>query len=894
MALGDKELRLTDLIDVNILQRIQDAFCEMTNIPSGVSDIDGVMVTQDTMSSDFCLNYNKKSPIGRARCESCDKHGGELAFEEGKAVAYHCHAGLVDFATPIMAHGKLFGCITGGQVRTEELDEEKLLKVANEIEVDPQGYIQAAKKIRYVEPEELERATKFLYQMSTIISEMAYDKYALIQAKEEVERAAQMKSDFLANMSHEIRTPMNAVIGMAELASREDLPEAAEGYISQIISSGKTLLTIINDILDFSKVESGNMAIENEEYEPMSLINDVANIINTRIGEKDLELILDISPDLPRRIIGDSNRLKQVIINIANNAVKFTQKGQVVLKVNWKKLSADDMQLMVSVVDTGIGIKKEDLPKLFQAFQQLDSKRNRNIEGTGLGLSISHRIVTLMGGDISVESEYGKGSKFSFWVPQKIFDSKPSVVVKDKEKIKAAGLLSNGFLRKQLEKDMEHLEIPYISLESEEELQIVAEKSISYFFVEQRMFTVKVEEFVKTYPDITMILMIDFRSSVKLSASNIMVVKKPVYVLNIASIFNGEDFNANFGHLTEEDINFIAPEAEILIVDDNAINLTVAEGLLKPLEMKIETAASGKEAVEMISRKKYDLIFMDHMMPELDGVETTHIIRRFHKEYDDVPIIALTANAVSGTKEMFLSEGMNDFVAKPIEMRSILSKLRNWLPPHKIKKIHASENGKKKKEEPNSITVRGLDTAAALKLLGNEKLFWAVLKDYYQAIKKKAKLIKSLEESEDWRGYTIEVHALKSASKQIGALELSEKAAQMEKAGNEQNAALIHQCTDGMLEQYLGYADILKPYFEVKESVPGKSMTGAELQNFFEGLRVACDELDMDQMDEIVNAMAAYEYEAEQKELFEQLQDAVAECNVDKCEDVMKKWEKII
>ena len=896
----EEELKLVDLIDVDTLQRIQDAFCDMCNVAVGISDENGVLVTEDKTSSVFCGKYNKKHPVTLARCEQCDKRGGEMAFEQGKAVAYHCHTGLVDFAAPIMAHGKRVGCITGGQVRTGELDEEKLAKIALEIGVDPQEYIDAAREIRYIEPEELERSTRFLYQISTIISDMAYDRYSVLQAKEEVEHAAQMKTDFLANMSHEIRTPMNAVIGMAEMALREDLPPEARGYIAQIISSGKTLLTIINDILDFSKVEAGQMAVDVEEYEPMSLVNDIANIINTRIGEKDIELILDIAPGLPRGLIGDINRLKQVIINLANNAVKFTRQGQVVLRVGYRPLSENEIYLDVSVQDTGIGIKDEDLGKLFEAFKQLDSKRNRNIEGTGLGLAIAERIVTLMGGEIKVESEYEKGSTFSFWIPQKVYNSKPSVVVCKKEKIVAAGLVANGFLRTHIEKDMRHLDIPYFSLESEEEMELLVEKQIPYFFIGHGKFTEGVQEFVKNHPEITAILMIDFRDSVKLNLSNLMVVKKPVYVLNIASIFNGEDVNTGFGYTAHEDFEFVAPDARILIVDDNAINLTVAEGLLKPLNMQIETALSGKQAVDMISERMYDLIFMDHMMPELDGVETTHIIRRFHPEYADIPIIALTANAVSGTKELFLNEGMNDFVAKPIEMRTILSKLRTWLPKYKLKKVHvaAMEESKRKEQEEvvSEIEIVGLDTKRALQLLGNENLFWVVLKEYYQAIGKKSKLIKEMEAAEDWHGYTIEVHALKSASRQVGATKLSELAAEMEIAGNAENADVIHRCTDDMLALYLEYVDILEPYFreEKKEEVPTQEASREEMENFFTEMRNALDELDMDCGAEILEQMAMFCFPEEQARLLEQMKDAVAGYDSDACEALIAQWEDLL
>lgn len=893
MEINEGKIKLTDLIDVDTLQKVQDAFCEMTNIAAGISDNNGVALTKDSFSSEFCI-INKNSPVGKLRCEQCDKRGGEMAQEMGKSVIYDCHAGLCNFAAPIMAHGELVGCFSGGQVRTGELDEAKLLKVAEEINVNHEEYLKAARKIRYIEPEELDRATKFLTEISGVLSDLAYDRYSLMQANEEIERATQMKSDFLANMSHEIRTPMNAVIGMAEMALREELPYAARNYINQIISSGKTLLTIINDILDFSKIESGRMPIEEDMYEPMSLINDMTNIVNTRIGDKELELILDVAPDLPSKLIGDSNRLKQVIINLTNNAVKFTQKGQVVVKVDYEKISKDEIKFKVSVKDTGVGIKKEHIPKLFVAFQQVDSKRNRNIEGTGLGLTISKRIVTLMGGDISVESEYGKGSTFSFWIPQKIYEDKPSITIKKKEMIRAAGLVDNGFLREHLERDMSKLGIPYTCIESEEDLHIIAENNIPYFFIGQGMFSIKVEEFVTNHPDIKAILMIDFRNSVRLNISNLLIVKKPLYVLNIASIFNGEEIENGSGCLSHDDFEFIAPEAEVLVVDDNAINLTVTEGLLKPLQMKIDTASSGKEAVEMISNKMYDLIFMDHMMPELDGVETTHIIRRFHKEYDKVPIIALTANAVSGTKEMFLREGMDDFVAKPIEIRTINAKLRHWLPKRKIMKVSSNVCEENVQTEEKKIEIEGLDTESAIKLIGNEKLYWTVLKDYYQVIEKKAKLIKKYEENEDWHAYTIEVHTMKSSSKQIGAFELSEKAARMEKAGNECDAAIIHQYTDKLLDLYLKYADILKEYFneEVKES--WKVITTDELKKYFVSLREAAEELDMDKMDEILSSMAEYRYDSTQKIFFGQLKEAVAEYDVNKCEEVIKEWEECL
>lgn len=899
----EEKILLTDLFEVETLQRIQDTFADMCGFAIGISNANGEFVTNGSSPSEFCENFNKKSPIGLQRCEQCDRRGGEIAMQLGKTVTYHCHAGLVDFAAPIVANGQRIGCIAGGQVRTEELDEDRLRLYAEELGCDPEEYVNAARKIRYVDKEMLSKATGFLQQMSQILSDMAYNQYALLQANEEIEQAARMKSDFLANMSHEIRTPMNAVIGMAEMSLREDLPPVARGYVNQIISSGKTLLTIINDILDYSKIEAGKMVIEEEEYEPMSVINDVANIVNTRIGEKDLELILDISPSLPRGLIGDCNRIKQVIINLANNAVKFTRKGEVVLSVRYRETSEDMIDLEIAVKDTGIGIKKEDLPKIFNSFQQLDSKRNRNIEGTGLGLTISKRIVDSMNGKMNVESEYEKGSVFSFCIPQRISDRNPSVDIKDKEKIVVAGLVANGYLGKHLERDMHHLNIPYVALNSEAELETIAEGNIPYFFVGQKMFTPVVEDFVRKHPEIKVVLMIDFRNSIKRNLDNLMVVKKPVYVLNLAAIFNGEEqVDGGIGYGARENFEFIAPDARILIVDDNAINLTVAEGLLRPLQMQIETAESGKQAVEMISEKMYDLIFMDHMMPELDGVETTHIIRRFHREYDDIPIIALTANAVSGTKEMFLREGMNDFVAKPIEMRTILTKLRTWLPKYKIKKIDTSEiqeddNLAELMQQPvfrALYEVEGMNVRMALEMIKNPDLFLTIVKDYYRAIEKKSMLIKQLEEDEDWHGYTIEVHALKSSSRQIGLTELADLAARLEQAGNECNGELIHDETDILLAMYCRYQPVFSALFEEQSQKTLEECKAEVTLAAFAQIKEAVEELDMDRADEILEELMKYQYPDEQQVYLDSLQEAITAYDADSCMEIIFGWEQVL
>lgn len=887
------ELQLTDLIDIDTLQKIQNVYSDLSNIAVLTTDANGVTVTEGSNFSDFCIKYTRSSKIGCTRCEQCDKNGTFLALQQGKSVVYTCHAGLVDFAAPIMVNGRQVGCFIGGQVLIEHVDPEKIKRIADEIGVDPDEYLAAAKKVRVVERETVEKTAKSIFTIADILSNMAYHRYLIHKDNVELERSETMKSDFLANMSHEIRTPMNAVIGMAEMALREELPTAAKDYINQIKEAGKSLLTIINDILDFSKIESGKMDINEVDYEPMSMVYDVANIIMTRLKDKDVELVLDVAPTLPNKLFGDNIRIKQVLLNLTNNAAKFTSHGRIIVKVEYQNLDSGEIALNVSVEDTGIGIKKQDLGKLFQSFQQLDSKRNRNIEGTGLGLAISQRLLNLMDGKIWMESEYEKGSKFSFSLPQKIVDKTPSISIKEVEPCLVVGLISNPYVRDSLSSDVAKLGVNYRGLSGPKELDALPDNKKIFLFVEHPLFSDRVEVYVRYHPQVTTVLLIDFYDHAHYNIPNLLILRKPLFALNIAMILNGEEMHFD-GDADKKEFDFIAPDAHVLIVDDNTVNLTVAEGLLEPLKMQIETVTSGKAAIDKIMEFHYDIVFMDHMMPELDGVETTHIIRRFHPEYDDVPIIALTANAVEGTKEMFCREGMNDFVAKPIEMRMLAAKVKQWLPIEKIQKVYNVQGNDQHTKKSDPIVVGDLDVSYALGILSSETLFWKVLKVFYRGIDKKAKLIKALEIEKDWTNYTIEVHALKNAARQIGAIQLSEMAAALEKAGNARDTGVLHAHTDEMIALYNSYLAMLKPFCaeEEKEEGQKQNIPPQQLSECFQRLSEAVDNLDMDEMEAVIEKMKEYHYEGEQQEIFGRLKEAVEEVDVEACVELMQKWPR--
>ena len=506
---------------------------------------------------------------------------------------------------------------------------------------------------------------------------------------EAAELANRAKGEFLANMSHEIRTPMNAILGMTDMALRNFPQPSVLGNLNNIKTAGKSLLSIINDILDFSKIEAGALEIAPERYNIHSLIDDVVTMIHVRIGDKPLEFIIDDDPELPREMVGDVTRIKQIVINLLTNAVKFTNSGHIALSVHAEPTAdPSHYSLKVSVADTGIGIRKEDLPLLFGNFAQLDTRKNRSVEGTGLGLAIAKNLVELMGGEIKVESVYGQGSCFSFYVPQQVDCPKPALTAIQDKGRRVAVWLKNPVRAELLARKMDKLGVAcdvFPSPSTPSASEWTARYEQVFFDYDRRNDLIGAGLDLAETKLVAISQGLAEDQSLSANATKMKAVYTPLTSLFVARLLDERaqvDWLAA-GEAVDCEILRLR-DAHILVVDDNEINLLIAEDLLLSYGADVSTVLSGRDAIERVKRNDYDIVFMDHMMPEIDGVDTTRMIRALEGEkYRKLPIVALTANVVGDVKEMFLASGMNDFLSKPMEAREISRVLKQWLRPEK-------------------------------------------------------------------------------------------------------------------------------------------------------------------------------------------------------------------
>lgn len=594
----------------------------------------------------------------------------------------------------------------------------------------------------------------------------------------QTEDANRAKTNFVSNMSHEIRTPMNSIVGITEILLRSRHSPKEQEYLLNIQSSGRVLLTIINDVLDCSKMEAGKMQLFDEPYDTCSLFHDLRISMENRIGHSGLELIYDIDQDIPCKLKGDMGRIRQVIINLVNNAIKYTEKGSVRFSVHVRQKNTDKVMLYYEVADTGIGIRKEDQKILFDAFQRVEMDRNRYVEGTGLGLTISQNLVNMMGGVIEVESEYGKGSRFFFTIEQTIIDPTP------------------------------------------------------------------------------------------VSAVN----------------YNGQKDN-----VTEKEAEclFIAPEAHILLVDDNELNLVVAKELLKPLRMQIDTAENGLQAVKMVRGSQYDLVLMDHMMPVMDGIEAAKAIRALPEDkYQKLPIIALTANAMVDARKEFLNAGMNGFVAKPIDFARICNQLKLWLPKDLVRDVPKEEAKKLLADDLSDREIQpedpqmGFSFEEGVKHCGSKAALMKTIRIFYRTIDSKANKIEQCLKEGLISDYVIEIHALKSSALLIGAVPLSEAAKELEGYGKQGKTELLEEKTPDLLAMYRDFKDILKPYADKEEAARQEASNGEWCQAL-QQIHQCIEQFDLDGVDRIMEKLEEYQIPECIRESMDQLRVYVADVSME-------------
>lgn len=640
--------------------------------------------------------------------------------------------------------------------------------------------------------------------------------------------ASEAKGRFLANMSHEIRTPINAVLGMDAMILRECTDVSIREYALDIQNAGQSLLALINDILDLSKIESGKLEILPEEYDLSSLIHDIMNMITMKAEDKGLVVNLSVDENLPSRFWGDDIRLRQILVNLMNNAVKYTEKGSVTLTVkaaesggNGDHVITDKSEpldnkafaLMFQVEDTGIGIRKEDLTKLFGEFERIEEERNRNIEGTGLGMSITTQLLELMGSKLQVESVYGEGSIFYFVLEQKIMNKEPI-----------------GNLGERIRK-----------------------RATEYSY--QAAFT--------------------------------------------------------------------APQAQVLVVDDNSVNRKVFVSLLKATKVMVDEAAGGMDCIKMAARKQYDIIFLDHMMPDLDGIETLHRLRKIADGPNhSTPVVALTANAVSGAREMYLKEGFDSFLSKPIIPHKLEKMLMEMLPQDKVSYEEITNdsvdglvhNGEADFAQPGEAKqadslpqIDGIDWEYALLHLKDVGILKETVNHFYFAMEKEADGLRQFfqilqgnrqeQHQEAMAQFEIKVHSMKSAAAMIGAVSLSGVARMLEYAAKDGEAEMILAVTPAFLLEWQKMKERLKPYVEAgadetdsNKPMADLSVTPAQLQKIEEAMK----DMDIDEADEIMVQIQKFRYPQALVSVIGKLGDAVANIDTEQAVQWIRELEQKI
>jgi len=730
------------------------------------------------------------------------------------------------------------------------------------------GFDDCSKERVFTENEELTlRSASRIIANALIRNEMTreiLDKSA--QLKETVKhanKANKIKSDFLAKMSHEIRTPMNAIIGLTELALRESMPETVREHISMVKQAGVNLLSIVNDILDISKIESGNMQIIPTEYLLSSLVNDVISIIRMRAVESRIRFVVYLDSNLPNALVGDETRIRQILINLLGNAVKYTDKGFVSFSLYGEKGDEDTIDLKMVVKDSGRGIREEEIEKLFDNYYQPDPESNVGIEGVGLGLPISRSLAESMGGEILVESEYGKGSTFTVTLPQKINNHEKIAEVANSHEIKALVYERRDVYADAIVYAIENIGVSCELAKNINHFSELLDKGVySYVFISHTLFERVRDVIAELDVKSRIVILADFGESIPIG--NWSVLSMPLHSISAANVFNG--VSDRFSYHTRDDVTvwFTAPEARVLIVDDIKTNLKVAKGLLAPYKMAIDLCSGGREAVEAVRNTHYDLVLMDHRMPGMDGVEAAGQIKALSSEgrnFKDLPLVALTANAISGMEEYFLQRGFCDYLTKPIDTVKLNAILEKWIPKEKQAGCVMGTLSMPEECKVSNVpfAIEGLDVDKGVQRSGGkiESYFETLAAFYGDWQERKSEVGKSLAAG-NLQVYSAHIHALKGACANIGADKLSEAAGALEAAGRRGDLSFVKSRNDSLLSMLqrllvsINYALAMQNIKTDKEDDEQEvEMFSTELAR----LKHALDDLDFERINKTVDVL---------------------------------------
>lgn len=587
------------------------------------------------------------------------------------------------------------------------------------------------------------------------------------------DNAFKNRTSFLSYLSHEIRTPINAILGLNEMILRESKEEGTLRYAYDIQSAGKSLLSLVNDILDFSKIESGKLEIVPVEYDLSSVVNDLVNMVKVQIEDKGPPPFdIHIDQGMPHLLMGDEIRIKQCVLNILTNAIKYTQKGTVALTISSTKLDDEHITLNIHVSDTESGSEQKSFPSFYEKFQQMEEDDGDACNG--LGISIVQQLLELMDSKLEVAGESGVCSDYSFKIPQKVVSWEP------------IGNYSDAY--KQTVKE------------------------------------------TKRYVE-----------------------------------------------------SFHAPDAHILIVDDTALNLTVACSLLKQTKINIDTAESGKRTLEMATQKKYDIMFIDHRMPVMDGVETLHELQKLDGNLNkDTPCIALTANAVSGSRELYLQEGFTDYLSKPVDGKKFERMIMEYLPPEKVQVVidDTPQETEEEPDVPELSQVSGISLEKGIKNCGGKQALLKVIREFYEAIDPKSAQMDLYATSGDIKNLTILTHALKSSARLIGASELSEKAALLERLGNENNTEEIAKNIKPLLELYRSYKQHLVNA-QPKHSENRRKLSVDEYTAALQNIKECVKAFDFTTADSVISLLEECEVPKEEEERYKLIKQAIASVDYD-------------